>query len=145
MSIDFNIPKKIISINLDNKYENSEFTIIIILHNKTYNIIDNIYFGCFINPYNYDSNILCIGNWGMSIVIDNGYSDDGFEIIKNEESKYREFMTISYKLYNTIYAFFIYIKYYTIYNNIKEYYMLDTIYTYKLFNCRDLYRIVAFI
>ena len=142
MSIEFNTLKQIISINFYNKYENSECTIIILLHNKTYNIIDNSYFGCCIKPDNCDSNNWYNTNW--DIFFDIRYSS-GCELTKEDESKYREFMKIPSTIYNTLYAFFIYNKYYTIFDNIKQYNMIDTIYTYKLFNCRDLYRISAFI
>jgi len=70
----------------------------------------------------------------------------GYQLTKNNSAKYREFTKIPSTFYNTLYAFFIYNKYYNIYNNIKHYHMHDdSINYYKLFNCRDLYRIYSYI
>ena len=70
----------------------------------------------------------------------------GYKLVKNNNKKFRNFIQIPSIFYNTLYAFFIYNKYYTIYKNFKKYNTLDRlIYSYKLFNSRDLYRIVAFI
>jgi hypothetical protein len=144
----FYIPKKIISINIDIEYNNPNIIIIkLFLYNKTYTNFNNISWElCFNKPYTIYSNTVSKRYlYNIFFVIWAYYSYSGCELIKKNDIKTRKFMTIPSIIYNTLYVFFIYNKYYTFYNDYKYYDMLDTIYTYKLFNCRDLYRIVAFI
>ena len=134
MEIIFLNNNKLISIT--NTFYSFYFNIVFIINNKTFIINYNKCSRCLIKPDNIDGN--------LDIFFDLRNSS-GFDIIKKNEIKNRIFMKIPSKCYNTLYAFFIYIKYYNIYDDIKVYNTLETLCTYKLFNCRDLYRIISFI
>ncbi len=110
--------------------------IIFIINNKIYDIVDNNFYRRLIKSNNLSYN--------LTIIFHIMYFS-GWELNKKDKTKYRELMKINYTLYNTLYVFFIYTKYYTIFNGKKNYLFLKDIYSKKIFNCRDLYRIVTFI
>ena len=123
MSVIFYIPEKIISIRFYTTYKNC-FTIKFCLYNKTYtsfkqNYYDTVSFYYEYKTHNVDNNL-------SFKIFDNIYLSR-LDIIKNNNRKYRNFIKIPSTFYNTIYAFFIYNKYYTIYDNIKYYNKLYTI------------------
>jgi len=133
----FNLNDKIISIDISSM--ETYINIVFIINNKIYDILDNNCYRRIIKSNNIYNNYC-----NLDIFFNIKYSS-GLELKKKKVSKYREFMKIPSKYYNTLYAFFIYTKYYIIYDDIKYYNKLYTIYTYKIFNCRDLYRIISFI
>jgi hypothetical protein len=110
--------------------------IIFIINNKIYDIVDNNFYRRLIKSNNL--------NYNLKIIFHLMYFS-GWELNKKDKTKYRELMKINYTLYNTLYVFFIYTKYYTIFNGKKNYLFLIDIYSKKIFNCRDLYRIISFI
>ena len=64
---------------------------------------------------------------------------------KNNSHKNKYLYSILYKYYHILYIYFIYTKYYTIFNGKKDYLILIDIYSKKLFNCRDHYILHSFI
>jgi hypothetical protein len=71
-------------------------------------------------------------------------------IHKNNKEKIRYIIKLSYIYSICVYSYFIYNKYYSMYNNNKKFYInmftdIDTINEKKLFNCRNLYKIYSFI
>jgi len=119
-----------------NVHYRTYINIIFIINNKIYDIVDNNFYRRLIKSNNL--------NYNLTIIFHIMYFS-GWELNKKDKTKYRELMKINYTLYNTLYVFFIYTKYYTIFNGKKNYLFLKDIYSKKIFNCRDLYRIVTFI
>jgi hypothetical protein len=140
LNIIFYINDELISIN--NTSYCSYINIVIIIDNKTYTIGKDIVW-YFTSPTSNNENYInyTYGKF-FDIICGSGYS-----IAKNNNKKVRKIISLPSKFYNTLYAFFIYNKYYTIYKNFKNYNIIDNsvIYSYKLFNCRDFYRIFTFI
>ena len=67
------------------------------------------------------------------------------QLFKNENWKGKYFNNMKI-LYNMIYSYFIYNKYYTLCNYDKYYItFINNIYDYKIFNCRDFYKLYSFI
>jgi hypothetical protein len=140
LNIIFYINDELISIN--NTSYCSYINIVIIIDNKTYTIGKDIVW-YFTSPTSNNENYINYA-YGKFFDIIRG---SGYSIAKNNNKKVRKIISLPSKFYNTLYAFFIYNKYYTIYKNFKNYNIIDNrvIYSYKLFNCRDFYRIFTFI
>ncbi len=71
--------------------------------------------------------------------------DSYIHISKNDSHKNKYFNNILYKDFNIYYIYFIYNKYYSIFNSKKDYFFVTTIYAKKIFNCRDYYMLHSFI
>ena len=103
--------------------------------------------------YSYNDNLSC--NKFIYSNIDYEYmkyfhpiygSESGYYICKNKRCKFIIYSNI-YNLFNTFYTYFIYNKYYNSkkIDKLYRHILCDSINSYKLFNCRDYYKILSFI
>jgi hypothetical protein len=90
MSIIFDIPKKIFSIEFKNKYKNSS-TIIFCLYNKKYTNIKNIFYDNDTVAFYYEY-IIHNDNNNLSFKFFDNIYYSGLYIKKNNEKKEREFI-----------------------------------------------------
>ena len=68
-----------------------------------------------------------------------------YRISKYDYHKTVYFIKIPSIEFHVIYSYFIYNKYYSLLNMNDKYYTSYSIYSYKLFNSRDLYKLISYI
>ena len=120
------------------KISNQTYTVDFFIKTKYYHYFDNSYFVYYSNNINmnyYYSNRISISN------VDEGISK--IKLCKNTSySRMRYSDTINN--YLIFYIYFIYNKYYNFFSAKRYCYKLQSLYSKKVFNCRDYYKIHSF-
>ena len=138
----FDKTKKIIDIQITNIWylKNNNIYLSLIIPMKLYNIKYNYY--CYLrnSKYLYNNNDVSYYYNTYDFTLHFYYN----KIYKDSYNKERHYNKLPFIMY-TYYAYFIYSKYYNSYYRKKYLYNMKSIGLKKLFNCRELYKLIAFI